>query len=96
MSDAWQVIYEAYHFYRSAVFARIRADLQKFVLVDNWDTQDHLRMSGSPAEFNFESARCDMFLELLPFSLRDVKIKFRSLPKAERHSLNSGPSSLRR
>ena len=60
------MICEAYQFNQSAVVAQIRADLRKFVLVDNGDMQVHLRMFGSlvergmksnMTEFNSDSAR---------------------------------------
>ena len=92
-SDAWLSICEAHQFNQSSVVAQIRADLRRFVLTDNGDMQAHLRMFGSlvergiksdMTEFSSDPARCDVFLESLPYSLKDIRRDFRALLPGER------------
>ena len=92
-SIAWESLCEAHSFTQSAVIAKIRVDLRKLILVDNGDMQAHLRLFGelvergvksNMTEFKTDSARCDVFLESLPYSLNHLKREFRALPTMER------------
>ena len=92
-SIAWEIVCEAHSFNQSAVMANIRVDLRKLVLVDNGDMQAHLRLFGdlvergiksNMTEFSTDTARCDVFLESLPYTLNHIKREFRILPSSER------------
>ena len=91
-SEAWKSICDAHQFNQSAVIASIRSDLRKFVLLDQGDMQAHLRIFGGlvergiksqMTEFNSDHARCEVFIESLPWSLKDIRREFYALPLSQ-------------
>ena len=92
-STAWELVCEAHSFSQSAVVAKIWSDLRSFVLYDNGDMQAHLVMFGelvergiksNMTEFSTDAARCDVFLESLPYTLNHIKREFRSAAPMDR------------
>ena len=89
-ADAWKLICDAHHFKQESSVNKLRAEITAFFLLDNGDMQEHLRKFGSLvergtksglSEFQTDAGICNLFLQSLPHSLKDIRRDFERQPK---------------